>query len=155
MKASKQQKKPNYAMLIGFAVAVSGVGFFMFGLPKVLPPAWMQAHEQTIAAHYHIFIQGVDVPSNIGIDPKLYNDHSLDEFGINGFAPIHTHDTSGTVHIETARDRPYTMGYFLSIWGVKANSACLVIAGDYCQELTDFETVVLHDGDKFKLVLEK
>ena len=141
--------------MIGFFVALGGVAFFMFGLPHVLPPAWMQAHDQQVAAHYHITIQGVDVPANIGIDANLWHDHSLDNYGIRGIAPIHTHDASGLVHIESAKERSYYLGDFLSIWGVKASSVCLVMAGDYCQPLTDPNTTALHDGDSFKIELAK
>src|SRR2546426_10179788 len=44
--------------------------------------------------------QPVTIPANIGIDSALWNDHSLDADGMmSGMAPLHTHDTSGTIHV--------------------------------------------------------
>lgn len=154
MKATKQyNKKKSYATLIGFFAAFGGVGFFFFGLPHILPPAWMQAHDQQVAAHYHVRIQGVDVPANIGIDPSLWNDHSLDNYGIQGYAPIHTHDTSGIIHIETTEQGEYTMGDFLSIWGVKASFLCIVTDANHCNMIADPNDAVLSDGQTYKLTL--
>lgn len=64
------------------------------------------------------------VPANIGIDPRLWQDHSLDEFSMmndmpemGGMAPLHTHDTAGTIHVESRVTRAYTLGEFFRIWG--------------------------------------
>lgn len=32
-------------------------------------------------------------------------------------SPLHTHDTSGTIHVESNSYRTYTLGQFLDIWG--------------------------------------
>jgi hypothetical protein len=66
------------------------------------------------------------VPAQIGIDPSLWKDHSLDEFGMqsmpemkmSAMAPLHTHDNSGIVHVESTINRNYTLGEFLNIWGL-------------------------------------
>jgi hypothetical protein len=44
------------------------------------------------------------------------------------FSPIHTHDTSGIVHIESPTVRPFTLGQFFDVWGVRFTSDC--IGGD-------------------------
>ena len=81
--------------------------------------------------HWHpqlrITIDGnaVAIPTNIGIDPSLWRDHSLDEYsmmqdmpdGMKGMAPLHTHDTAGTIHVESRVTREYTLGEFFQIWG--------------------------------------
>ena len=40
---------------------------------------------------------------------------------------LHTHDASGTIHVETDQDRDYTLGDFFLIWGNWANDANLAI----------------------------
>lgn len=63
--------------------------------------------------HYHpnlaVFVNGkqIPLPANIGIDPRK------DPMQMAG---LHTHDTSGTIHVEGAPDA--TLGKFFSIWGV-------------------------------------
>lgn len=53
------------------------------------------------------------VPAQIGIEPTLWKDHSLDEFGMqsmpemnmSAMAPLHTHDNSGIIHVESTVNR--------------------------------------------------
>jgi hypothetical protein len=61
--------------------------------------------------------QSLTVPSQIGIDQSLWKDHSLDQYGMQGMTPLHTHDASGTIHVESNANRNYTLGEFLNIWG--------------------------------------
>ncbi|TLZ91597.1 MAG: hypothetical protein E6K04_05770 [Methanobacteriota archaeon] len=83
------------------------------------------------AIHWHpqltitIDGQSATIPANIGIDSSLWQDHSLDQYssmpdmpdGMSGMAPLHTHDTSGTIHVESRVSREYTLGDFFRIWG--------------------------------------
>ncbi|HEV8176344.1 MAG TPA: hypothetical protein VGP44_01520, partial [Gemmatimonadales bacterium] len=67
--------------------------------------------------HYHpmlkVFANGhqVAVPANIGIDP------TKDPMQMAG---LHTHDTSGTIHVEGARRA--TLDKLFKIWGVPLSS---------------------------------
>ena len=45
------------------------------------------------------------VPALIGIDPQG-----------RFLAPLHTHDASGIVHVESQRPYPFTLGQFFTIW---------------------------------------
>jgi hypothetical protein len=57
------------------------------------------------------------------------------EIGINeaaGFiSPIHTHDTSGIVHVESNIVRDFTLGQVFDIWGVRFSTNCI---GSYCAD---------------------
>jgi hypothetical protein len=44
-------------------------------------------------------------------------------------SPIHTHSTSGIIHIESDRKRGFTLGQFFDEWGVRLTSRCV---GGYC-----------------------
>jgi hypothetical protein len=44
-------------------------------------------------------------------------------------SPIHTHTSSGIIHIEPDRAGAYTLGQFFDEWGVRFTSSCL---GAYC-----------------------
>lgn len=75
------------------------------------------------AVHIHqlldLYVDGrkVTVPAGIGIDPAV------------GFAPLHTHDPSGVLHVESPTVRTYTLGQFFAVWGVRFTPSCL---GGYC-----------------------
>jgi hypothetical protein len=66
-----------------------------------------QAPSKTMVLHIHPQLnitfdgQPLTVPSQIGIDQSLWKDHSLDQYGLQGLAPLHTHDASGTIHVES------------------------------------------------------
>jgi hypothetical protein len=65
-----------------------------------------------IHQHLDIYVDGrkVPVPALIGIDPAA------------GFAPLHVHDTSGVIHVESPTVRSYTLGEFFAVWGVRCIS---------------------------------
>jgi hypothetical protein len=73
-----------------------------------------------IHQHLDIYVNGkkVQVPALVGIDTT------------DGFlTELHTHDTSGILHVESATNRNYVLGQFFGEWGVKLTSNCL---GTYC-----------------------
>ncbi len=67
----------------------------------------------------------VTVPAQIGIDPNLWKDHSLDQYGAGGLSPIHTHDTSGKIHVESNTARDFTLHEFLAIWGQPSDGSAI------------------------------
>ena len=58
--------------------------------------------------HVYVDRRPVVVPANIGLDQST-----------GTFSPLHTHDTSGIVHIEADRTYPFTIGQFFAVWGVR------------------------------------
>ena len=50
------------------------------------------------------------IPANTGFDPSCAR-------------PLHTHDVSGTLHVETVINRNYTLGDFFLIWNKIFNSS--------------------------------
>jgi hypothetical protein len=101
------------------------------------------------------------VPAQIGIDPSLWKDHSLDEFGMqsmpemnmSAMAPLHTHDNSGTVHVEPTINRNYTLEEFLNIWGPNLDGMVVKMTTNG-KPLTDFRDHVLRDGEQIKLEVQ-
>ena len=86
------------------------------GLPA-LPREGTVLH---IHSHLDVFVHGrrVVVPAGVGIDPSF-----------RFISPLHTHDTSGVIHIESPTVRTFTLGQFLGVWGVRFGAGCL---GGYC-----------------------
>jgi sulfur carrier protein ThiS len=93
------------------------------------------------------------VPQNMGIaeDPLLYGDHSLDKYGMEGMSPLHTHDASGTIHVESNTNRDFRLGEFLDIWkGLDINDKT-VQATVNGNPVSDFRNIILNDGDSINL----
>jgi hypothetical protein len=89
--------------------------------------------------HHHIrvwvYVDGnpVVVPGNIGLSQTVAS-------------PIHTHDTTGTVHVES--DDPNfqaVLGQFMDVWGLYFTSTCL---GDQCNQ-GDRQLRVFVDGQPY------
>jgi len=65
--------------------------------------------------HVHLDVvadgQKVGVPASIGIDTAR-----------GGISPLHTHDASGVIHIESPVKRQFSLGEFFSEWGVSLSA---------------------------------
>jgi len=86
------------------------------GLAPLIPMEGTAVH---IHQHLDLDVDGHKVPvlAGVGIDPAV------------GYAPLHTHDPSGVLHVESPTVRPYTLGEFFAVWGVRLTPSCL---GGYC-----------------------
>ncbi len=122
------------------------------------------AAANTMRMHWHpvltITMNGspVTVPAQIGIDQSLWKDHSLDQYGI-GMSPLHTHDTSGTIHVESNTVRDFTLHEFLAIWGQPSDGSAInghpvtSLTVDGIQQASPTSDVVLKDGQKIVMTL--
>lgn len=75
-----------------------------------LPALGAEGSVLHIHQHIDLLINGtvVPIPADIGINNAA------------GFiSPIHTHDTTGVIHIESNTARDFTLGQFFDIWGVR------------------------------------
>jgi hypothetical protein len=59
---------------------------------------------------FYVYINGKEspIPANFGIDPQG-----------RFLAPIHTHDDTGIIHLESQSPYPFTIGQVFDIWGVR------------------------------------
>lgn len=69
-----------------------------------------------IHAHLAVYVNGksVPVPNGVGADPQ-------GQF----LAPLHTHDATGVIHMESSQTYPFTLGQFFDVWGVKFTTSQL------------------------------
>ncbi|MEV5609332.1 hypothetical protein [Streptomyces sp. NPDC052225] len=83
--------------------------------------------------------QRVTVPADLGIDRSGKEPR---------YSPLHTHDTSGTVHVESPRWEDFTVGQLLTEWGVRPACTGVVdgraVAGDPAR-------IVFRDGSRITL----
>jgi len=88
-----------------------------------LPALGREGTALHIHAHLDVFVHGrrIAVPAGIGIGPDF-------------ISPLHTHDTSGVVHVESPDVRTFTLGEVFGVWGVRLTRRCL---GGYCASGAD------------------
>jgi hypothetical protein len=168
-------KQKQVLMYAGIGLAVSGIAtiFLIYqstlasdsqgGQTPLVPATGEFALEEVhanpaLVMHIHAQIevqkagQKVPVPAEIGIARELWHDHSLDQFGPSKalLAPLHTHDGTGTIHIESVVNRDYTLGEFLSIWGMDAGKVVKATSSE-AGEIEDFQNHVLARNEKITL----
>jgi hypothetical protein len=92
--------------------------------------------------HLDLYVNGkkVGVPALVGIDPVG-----------NFLTELHTHDTTGIIHLESPAQTSFTLGQFFCEWGVKLTSNCL---GRYRGTLSWWVNGTRMHGDPAQLVLE-
>jgi hypothetical protein len=93
------------------------------------------------------FGEPVDIPANIGL-------------GTGIMRPIHTHDNSGTLHVEAPCIREFTIGDFFDIVGVRHDS-CIM---QYCGTVTgtvdgkdagNYNDIILRDKESIAIVISE
>ena len=95
------------------------------------------APSESLTVHYHahldIFVNGQSEPvaASIGRDDDSF------------FSPLHTHATSGMIHIEAPQDQRFTLGMLFTEWGVRLTRNCV---GGYCRPRTPISTYI--DGHR-------
>lgn len=81
-----------------------------------LPALTGEGQAQHTHQHLDLYVDGhqVAVPTDIGINQTA------------GFlSPIHTHDATGIIHVESPVVRDFTLGEFFDVWGVRFDAHCV------------------------------
>lgn len=149
----------------------------MWGLTAVFPGA-LTAHGTVVAFHNHVTLTIIDdttgqrvyIPPDVGNEITMkpggasapgehYVDRSLEQFGIPGYAPLHTHGGDTLIHIESTEDRTFTIGDFIAIWGdplFEGRTGTLEVSyqGQVTTE-TDYRSHIIRDGESLTLTLDK
>ncbi len=150
------KKNWKFLILILVAAVVVYVFYLIIGNSEInQTPANeinIRSH-QNIALHIHsnlkILIDGeeIEIPANIGVSEGVMR-------------PVHTHDSTGEIHIEGPYKRDFTVGDFFLVWEKTLNSNCVF---DYCSEKgelkffvngkenNEFENYVMKDRDQIRI----
>lgn len=160
---SKRKKKiKNWIYIILVIGVVFGLIYFVGSNSEVSHPSspldiYLEEHSQ-VGFHIHPFLEieilgeKQIIPANIGITNS-------------GMRVIHTHDSSGKLHIESPSPMPIYLKYFFTIWDKQFNQTCIL---DYCTddstsltmfvngvENNQYGDYVLQDGDIVKIVYQE
>lgn len=112
-----------------------------------LPALYEEGNALHIHQHLDILVNGkpVTVPAGIGINEVA-----------RFISPLHTHDVSGVIHVESDVMRDFTLGQFFDVWGVRFSKDCV---GGYCAKGADALRVFVNgkavNGDPRNLVLRE
>jgi hypothetical protein len=87
-----------------------------------LAPLSQEGQVVHIHQHLDIYVDGdkETVPAQIGIDA-----------GGGFIAALHTHDTSGIMHVESPTVQSFSLGQFFAVWGLPLRPTCI---GSLCEK---------------------
>lgn len=109
------------------------------------------ATQYHIHSHLQIIINGQvqEIPASVGIENNCLH-------------PIHTHDNSGKIHVESPEKRDFILGDFFNVWNKPFNKDQIL---DYKrednhtikvtvdgQDSQDFERIILKDNQQIVIV---
>lgn len=113
--AGRRKRKKNMMIIIPIIVAVAAIvaiSALLYKAPEVqaINGVECQAIESTtfhVHSHLDVFVDGKNqtLPAQIGI---LSSPHCL--------YWLHTHDTTGIIHVEAPQQKQFTLGQFMDIW---------------------------------------
>ena len=93
-----------------------------------------------------------DIPADIGISPTCMN-------------PLHTHDTSGEIHVESPQKRNFTLADFFAVWGKSftkdqildstVDDRHIIRVTVNGNNVPDYENTVLRDEDQIVISYEE
>jgi hypothetical protein len=128
------------AIIIGIIVVVVGIGIYLSRQPDSqsnLPPA----NDLSSAPDSDHLLSNM---RRAGIEPlpaegTVMHIHQHLDININGttytipaqlgiasfFSPIHTHDTSGIIHVESPQIQDFKLSQFFDEWGVTFSDTCI------------------------------
>ncbi len=103
----RQKRMRNLILAAPFVAAVTILAFYAAG--SLTPSTSVNVK---VSFHTNLTVsengRPIIVPTHIGMtmmgtgaDTLLYGEHSLDKFGTEGMSPLHTHDSSGNIHVES------------------------------------------------------
>jgi len=106
-----------------------------------LSPLPREGNVLHIHQHLDLYVSGakVTLPAYVGIN-----------FASQYITEVHTHDTSGIIHVESPTMRDFTLGQLFGEWGVKLTASCV---GRYCGPLKWWVNGQRVTGDPALLVL--
>ncbi|MBM3228805.1 hypothetical protein FJZ26_00060, partial [Candidatus Parvarchaeota archaeon] len=117
-----------FILLFVAAIAIAAYAYFEGqSTPGFTPPIKLGDAPMHIHPRLFVYIDGekIQFPANVGRGAE-------GGLQLQGEYPVHTHGEdylNGTVHVESADTRPFTLGHFFQIWGKKFNKDCIM---DYC-----------------------
>lgn len=144
-------EKKKALVIAGIVIIVlMGVGISMASIKSTTDT--ITSNDKPILLHIHprlyLNVDGKPyfVPQNVGIEPDLWKYHTLDQYGMKGMAPLHTHTADGMLHVESTMIRNYTLGEFLDIWGLDLKGKTISVSVDG-EPISNYRNHILKDEE--------
>jgi len=165
----------NKRQIIVLSIVIIAIASITIYIELVMKPSHIQINsnkESPFAIYIHPNMnitmdnRPVVIPSQIGINKTLWENHSLDKFGVPGMpmdeegektmpgmAPLYATNDKGRITTGSVIERDYTLGEFLKIWSGIDIKDKLVNATVNGKPVDDYRNIILKDKAQIKLVI--
>jgi len=162
--------KKRYVVILGIVISIALISIYIELVTKSQNQSMNSERISPFAVYIHsnlsIIMDGkpIQVPSQIGIDNHLWNDHSLDKLGypgmpmdeegkttMPGMAPIYTTNDKGRITVGSVVERDYSLDEFLKIWGGLDTKDKIINATVNGKPVNDYRNIILKDKAEIKL----
>lgn len=125
-KKHRQRRALTTVILAAVLIAIIGVGVYFATRPGPSQDwPYPCLGQETLAFHIHPWLRiwinnaNVTIPAAVGISNPVYQGAFATGGPNSCFEPVHTHDSSGIIHVEAPDSlTPYTLGAFFQIWKI-------------------------------------
>jgi len=138
-----------FLIVIVGAVAVGPAVWSSFKNKDVPPLDHCVQHGGYLSMHIHPHLQiekdggPLEIPANVGITKECMR-------------PVHTHDTSGTIHLEYPDQHDFQLKDFFTVWGQPflpdGYTVAMTVDG---QPSTELDNLILRDKQQIVLTYQK
>jgi len=139
VKRKRQQRTVVSIIIVAVLISVIGVGVWALSRSPPGPNFPFQCLAENTTLHVHPWLRiwietipgnkyNVTIPLAIGIlNPQISNGEAG---GGSCFEPLHTHDSTGIIHVESARiTDTYTLGDFFDVWKATPSYGTVNVSG--------------------------
>lgn len=150
VKGQKIKKTAKKSVLLIAAVLILGGGGWYFAKNKTFSydPLSLCIQHTNVRMHIHprlkMVVKGeeIKIPHDVGVSATCMR-------------PVHTHDDSGTLHLEFPNTTDVPLGYFFKVWEKPLSSFGMnhkmKVNG---KENTELENYIMRDGDQIELLFD-
>jgi len=109
------------SVIIILAAMFGAFYYFYYYGPNQVVQNW------EIHIHFFDYRYGINytLPIDIGVSGGLWTNHTLDQYGPTGYAPLSTRDATGTIYLRSKVFELYTFQDFFNIWGQPFDEFCV------------------------------
>ncbi|MEK7559766.1 MAG: hypothetical protein AAB522_00490 [Patescibacteria group bacterium] len=150
-KVAKARNTKKYAKIVAWT---AGIIFILIGGGWLMAKKDYFAYDPLKLCVQHTGI-GMHIHPHLKIFVKVEEMKIPANTGISGscMRPIHTHDDTGTLHLEFPNVQNVPLEYFFKIWEKEFDWTKVKMTVNGTQN-TELQSYIMHDGDKIELFFD-
>lgn len=151
------QKRSSWIKIAAGILIIGGLGFGIFKFFTTAPEGGNASADPLKTCVNHGGGAGMHIHLRLSIKVNGVEQDISKDIGISTFCmkPIHTHDSSGTIHIEFPRQHDFKLADFFAVWDrpfPRSDSFLMTVNG---ATNTEFANHILKDGEQIEISYEK